>query len=80
MRAAVATKTMTCEEFEEDLERARNAAANGPVFITEDGEDAFVLLTLDEYRRIGGDCDGITELLAEPEAAELDFEPPSIDS
>jgi len=52
---------------------------NGPVFITECGEDAFVLLTLNEYRRIGSDCEGITELLAESEAAELDFEPPSID-
>jgi len=75
MRAALTTTTITLEEFENDLESARNAAANGPVFLTENGVNACVLLTLEEYRRIGGDCEGIEDLLPEPEAAGSESEP-----
>lgn len=73
------TTTITSEEFEEDLERARNAAVNGPVFITENGVNAFVLLTDEAYRKIGETGESIADLLADPEAAEADFEPPCID-
>jgi len=41
---------------EEDLERdpgcAQKAADRGPVFIVEDGREAFVLLTIEEYRKL----------------------------
>jgi len=72
----MSTTEITIEEFEEDLERARDAAANGPVFITENGAHAWVLLTIAEYRRIGGGGESIADLLANPEAAKIDFEPP----
>jgi PHD/YefM family antitoxin component YafN of YafNO toxin-antitoxin module len=42
------------EAFERDPSRARKAADHGPVFIVEDGREAFVLLTIEEYRKMGG--------------------------
>jgi prevent-host-death family protein len=77
-RAAVSTTTITGREFIKDPKRARKAAANGPVFITERGRHAFVLLTIEQYRRIGARGESILDLLAMPEAAEIDFEPPRL--
>jgi prevent-host-death family protein len=77
-QAAVSTTTLSSEEFEKDPKRARQAAADGPVFISERGRHAFALLTIAEYRRIGGRAESIDELLHDPEAAEIDFEPPRI--
>lgn len=74
------TTTITSEEFEEDLDRAGNAAANGPVFITEGGVPAFVLLTFEEYRRISGNGETIADLFAYPEDAGIGFEPPPMGS
>jgi len=34
-----------------------------------------VLLTVEEYQRITGDQESITDLLAMPEAAEIEFKP-----
>jgi prevent-host-death family protein len=65
----VASTTITWEEFEQDLKRARKAAASGPVFITENGVNAFVLLTYKEYRRIVGDAKRMADPLAMPESA-----------
>ncbi len=77
-RTAVSTTTITSREFVKDPKRARKAAANGPVFISERGRHAFVLLTIDEYRRIGGRGESILDLLAMPEAAEIEFDPPRL--
>jgi len=76
MGAAVTSTTITSEEFEEDLERARNAAADGPVFITDNGVPEFVLLTEEAYWKISSYGESIADLLANPEAAEIDFDPP----
>ncbi len=67
---------MSNKEFEKNPKRARKAAVNSPVFISECGRHAFALLTIEEYRRIGGKAESIAELLAMPEAAEIDFDPP----
>jgi len=48
------------------------AAKNGPVFILEDGCPAYVLLTIEEYRKITGKRESILDLLAMPEMAEID--------
>jgi hypothetical protein len=46
--------TISSKEFGKDPKRARKAAAKGPVFISEGGRHAYVLLTVEEYRKIGG--------------------------
>ena len=67
--------TMTSSEFSRDVDRARRAARLGPVFVTDRGQPAHVLLTIDEYQRITEGGQTIGALLGRPEVAELAFEP-----
>lgn len=51
----IATKpaaTFTSREFNQDTARAKRAAEKGPVFITDRGEPAYVLMSIDEFRRL----------------------------
>jgi PHD/YefM family antitoxin component YafN of YafNO toxin-antitoxin module len=70
--------TITSREFNQDVSKAKRAASSGPVFITDRGHTAHVLLTIDEYQTITDIKDSIVELLAMPEAAEIEFEPAQI--
>jgi prevent-host-death family protein len=69
------TTTLSSREFNQDTSRAKKAAADGPVFITDRGRPAHVLLSAEAYRRLVGEG-SILDLLAMPEAAEIAFEPP----
>ena len=68
--------TFSSREFNRDVTRAKKAARAGPVFVTDRGRQAHVLLTIEEYRRLTGDRPSLVELLAMPEAADIEFEPP----
>jgi prevent-host-death family protein len=46
---------LSIQEFEKSLSRAKKAARLGPVFIVKDGRPVYVLLSIDEYRKIGGE-------------------------
>lgn len=70
--------TMTSREFNQDAARAKRAATDGPVFITDRGRPAHVLLSIDEYRRLTGAGARIADLLHAPEAADIPFEPPHL--
>jgi prevent-host-death family protein len=70
---------MTSREFNQDAARAKRAAAEGPVFITDRGRPAHVLLSIDEYRRLTGAGARIADLLHAPDAADIPFEPPRLD-
>lgn len=70
--------TISSREFNQDVSKAKRAAANGPVFITDRGHPAHVLLTIEDYERITEKGQSIVELLAMPDAAEIDFEPPRL--
>lgn len=70
--------TFTSREFNQDTGRAKKAAAEGPVFITDRGRPAHVLLTIEEYRRLTGSGQTIIEQLAMPEAGEIEFEAPRV--
>lgn len=63
----MATK-MTSREFSQDTGRAKRAAERGPVFITDRGHPAHVLLTFDAYERLLGVH--ILDRLAEPAGIE----------
>lgn len=67
--------TVSSREFNQDISRAKRAALNGPVFITDRGHLAHVLLAIEDYERIIGREKNIVELIAMPGAAEIDFEP-----
>jgi prevent-host-death family protein len=68
--------TLSSREFNQDTSRAKKAAADGPVFITDRGRPAHVLLSIEEYQRITGGQRKIADALAMPGAAELEFEAP----
>lgn len=71
--------TMSSREFNQDAARAKRAASEGPVFITDRGRPAHVLLSIDEYRRLTGAGARIADLLHASEAAEIAFEPPRLE-
>jgi prevent-host-death family protein len=74
----VSITTMTSRQFNQDTSRAKKAAKKGPVFITDRGRPAHVLLSIDDYKAMRRRKKNILELLAMPEVAEIDFEPPRL--
>jgi prevent-host-death family protein len=62
----MATTTISSREFNQSTSEAKKAAKDGPVFITDRGKPAHVLLSIEEYRRITGKGKSILELLAMP--------------
>lgn len=70
--------TLSSREFNQDAGRAKKAAASGPVFITDRGRPAHVLLTIEEYQRVTRSQASIVDLLAMPGVADFDFEPPRL--
>lgn len=69
--------TLTSREFNQDTSRAKKAAAKGPVFITDRGRTAHVLLTIEDFLRLSGGSLSLADALAQPEA-DFEFEPPRI--
>ena len=74
----MATTTLTSREFNQDTSRAKKAAKRGPVFITDRGRPAHVLLTIEDYQRMAGGNMSLGEALAQPSGAGVDFEPPRL--
>ena len=72
----MAVTTMTGREFNRDVSKAKRQARHGPVVITSRGKAAHVLLTVEEYVALAKQEANIVDLLAMPEAADDDFEPP----
>jgi prevent-host-death family protein len=71
-------KTVTSREFNQDVSKIKRAALKGPVFITDRGHPAHVLLTIQDYQKLIKTKETIVDLLAMPEAAQLDFAPPKL--
>jgi prevent-host-death family protein len=74
----MAITTVSSRDFNQDVGRAKKAAKRGPVFITDRGQPAHVLLTIEEYRKITGKAKNIVDALAIPDADEIEFEPPRL--
>jgi prevent-host-death family protein len=70
--------TLSSREFNQDTSRAKKAARNGPVFVTDRGRPSHVLLTIEEYRRLTGTGQSLVSLLAMPDAEAIDFDPPKL--
>ena len=72
--------TMTSREFNQDTSGAKKAASKGPVFITDRGQPAHVLLTIEDYRRITGEHMSLSKALEQCGAeADFEFEPSSLE-
>jgi len=72
----MAITKLSSREFNQDTRLAKRAAKRGPVFITDRGRPSHVLLTAEEYEGITSTQKSIADLLAMPEAAGGEFEPP----
>ncbi len=68
--------TLSARQFNQDASKAKKAAMLGPVFITDRGRPAHVLLTFEAYKKITFTPTKIADLLAMPgvEDAELDLQ------
>ena len=70
--------TVTSRELNHDVGRAKKAAKSGPVFITDRGKPAHVLLSIEDYRRLTGQCRSLAEALSMPGLTDIEFEPPRV--
>lgn len=71
----MAITTFSSREFNQDSGGAKKASMDGPVFITDRGRPAHVLLSIDDYRRLAGSPVGIIDMLAAPGVEAIEFEP-----
>jgi len=71
--------TLSIRELNQDIGRAKRAAKHGPVFITDRGKPAHVLLSIEEYQRLTGQRRSLLEVLAMPGLSGIDFDPPRVD-
>lgn len=67
--------TLTSRELNQDIARAKRAARSGPVFITDRGKPAHVLLSIDDYRRLAGQNRSLADSLSMAGLAEIDLDP-----
>jgi PHD/YefM family antitoxin component YafN of YafNO toxin-antitoxin module len=70
--------TLSSRELNQDVSRAKKASRNGPVFITDRGRTAHVLLSFEDYQRLTRQRRNIADALAIPGCAEIEFEPPRL--
>lgn len=71
----MAITTFSSREFNQEASRAKKATRNGPVFITDRGRPAHVLLTIEQYQMLMGNRESIIDMLALPGAEDIEFEP-----
>lgn len=74
----MAITTLSSREFNQDTSRAKQATRNGPVFITDRGRPAHVLITIEEYERLTGGPMTLADALAQSESSDFEFDPPKI--
>jgi prevent-host-death family protein len=70
--------TLSSREFNQDASKAKKAAQNGPVFITDRGRPAHVLLTIEQYQQLTGAHTSIVNMLAMPVYGDITFEVPRV--
>lgn len=74
----MAITTLSSREFNQDTSKAKKAAKKGPVFITNRGRPAHVLLSIEGYRKLSGKRKSLAEALSMPDAALVEFDPPRL--
>lgn len=72
--------TLSSREFNQDASGAKRAARDGPVFITDRGRPAHVLLTIEDYQKLTGEAASIVDLLSMPGVEDIEFEPARMDN
>lgn len=68
--------TISSREFNQDVSRAKRAAEAGPVFVTDRGRPAYVLLQYEAYQRLAGPPKSLLDAVAMPGSDDIVFDPP----
>ncbi len=68
--------TFSIREFDQGANKAMKAACAGPVFTTDRGRPAYVLLTIDDYHALAGQEQDIGTFLAMPDTGDFDLDLP----
>jgi prevent-host-death family protein len=71
--------TFSSREFNQAASEAKRAANEGPVFITDRGKPAHVLMSMAHYQHLSGSRQKIADLLAMPGTEDLELEIPRRD-
>lgn len=79
MRGFIMTiTTISSRDFNQGASEAKRAAIDGPVFITDRGRPAHVLMSFEHYQQLTKQRRNIADALAMPGIAEIEFEPPRV--
>jgi prevent-host-death family protein len=70
--------TLSSREFNQRASEAKRAANKGPVFITDRGRPAHVLMRFEDYQRLTKQRRNIADALAMPSIADIEFDPPRV--
>ena len=74
----MAITTISSREFNQGASEAKRATNKGPVFITDRGRPAHVLMRFEDYQLLTKQRRNIADALAMPGIADIDFEPPRV--
>lgn len=69
--------SISSREFNQDASGAKKASKKGPVFITDRGYTAHVLLSIEDYEKLTGGL-SLLDAVAQLDGEELDFDPPKL--
>jgi prevent-host-death family protein len=71
--------TLSSREFNQNTSRAKKAAMKGPVFITDRGKPAHVLLSIEEYQRLTEGQESLIDRLGlPPDIEDVELEIPAM--
>jgi prevent-host-death family protein len=71
--------TLSSRQFNQGASAAKRATQNGPVFITDRGRPAHVLMSFEHYQRLTKQRRHIADALAMPPGmVDIEFEPPRV--
>ena len=72
------TTTLSSREFNQDTGKAKRAAKQGPVFITDRGQPSYVLMSIEDYQTLSAKQPSLIDLLAMTDADKVDFAAPKL--
>ena len=71
--------TISSRQFNQDTSGAKKAALDGPVFITDRGQPAHALLSIEAYRQLAGANLTLKEAVEQADDADFEFDPERFD-
>ncbi len=72
----MAISTFSSRQFNHNSSGAKKAALLGPVFITDRGKPSYVLLSIQNYRKVSAQRTNLLDLLAMPGHADVELNIP----